>query len=128
MKNQRSLLVYFAACFLLFFAFTDKPLTAQVTTGSVTGSVVDSSGGNVPGATVSLTSDATKEVHNGTANATGTFTFPAVQPGSYSLKVEHAGFKSSERNGINVAAMDHVALGDIELQVGAVSETIVVEE
>jgi Carboxypeptidase regulatory-like domain len=121
-------LVCFAACFLLFFAITAKQLTAQSTTASVTGSVVDSSGGVVAGAGVTLTSDATKEVHNTTANATGTFSFAAVLPGSYSLKVEHAGFKAAEQKGINVSATDHVALGDIQLQIGAVTDTIVVEE
>jgi len=103
-------------------------INAQVITGSLTGNVVDPSGGSVPGATVTATSDATKEVHSATANAAGTFSFSAVQPGSYTVKVQHTGFKAAELKNVNVAATDHVALGDIALQVGAVSDTIVVHE
>ncbi len=113
--------------FLLFLALAGNQLNAQVITGSVTGSVVDPSGGAIAAATVTLTSDSTKEVHSFTANTIGTFSFAAVQPGVYTLKVEHAGFKSAEQSGIHVAATDHVALGEISLQVGSVTETIVVE-
>jgi hypothetical protein len=113
---------------LLLLVSAGVQLNAQVITASVTGNVVDPSGAGVPGATATLTNDSTKAVQTSTANATGTFSFAAVQPASYTLKVEHAGFKATEQTGIHVSAADHLALGDIALQVGAVSETIQVQE
>jgi len=127
MTNHRSPLVYFTACLLLFSAFAAKHALAQSITGGITGNVVDTTGAAIPNAAVTLTSDATNEVRKTTANETGTFGFTAVQPGSYSLKVERDGFKAQERTGIRVAATEHVAVGNIQLEVGAVSSTIVVE-
>ncbi len=111
-----------------FLALAGSLLQAQVITGSLTGTVVDASGGIVPGAVATLLSDATKETRSATVNASGTFIFSAVQPGRYTLKVEHVGFKTTEQKGISVAATDHVSLGEIRLQVGAVGETVTVSE
>ena len=115
-------------CPLLLALAASQFVNAQVITGSLTGNVVDPTGGIVPGATVTMTGDATKEVHSSTANGTGTFSFSAVQPGTYTIRIQHAGFKAEVLKGVNVAATDHVALGNIQLQVGAISDTITVEE
>src|SRR6185312_1868755 len=98
---------------LLLLVSAGLQLNAQVITASVTGNAVDPSGAGVPGATATLTNDSTKAVQTSTANATGTFSFAAVQPASYTLKLEHAGFKATEQAGIHVSAADHLALGDI---------------
>ena len=109
----------------LIAVWSTVPVFAQMTTtGTVEGTVMDPSGKTVPGATVSLVSDATKDVRTITAGEAGTFTFQAVMPGSYTVKAAHAGFKTFERAGIVVAANEHVSLGDIQLQVGAVTETV----
>jgi hypothetical protein len=100
----------------------------QVITGSISGTVIDSSGGVVPGAVATLISDATNESRNTTVSASGIFNFPAVQPGRYTVKVEHSGFKTAEQRGVTVAATDRVSLGEIQLQVGTVGETVTVEE
>ena len=96
-------------------------------TGTITGTVVDGSGGGVPGTKITLTSERTKEIREVSTSDGGTFNLVAVQPDSYRLKVEHGGFKSFERPGIVVTANERVALGQIVLQVGAVSDTITVE-
>jgi len=101
---------------------------AQMTvTGSIVGTVTDPSGQVVAGAKVTLLSEKTGDVRIATANEIGVFNFVAVQPDTYSLKVEHSGFKTSQRTGLLVSANEHVAAGDIQLQIGAVSETITVE-
>ena len=61
------------------------------------------------------------------SNNAGEFTFPAVQPGQYSVKVEQQGFKAYQRKGMNLAANDVFSLGEIKLDVGAVTESVLVE-
>src|SRR5690349_11668680 len=78
-----------------------SPAFAQMTvTGSITGSVKDPSGEMVAGASVALTSEATGEVRTVSTNESGNFTFAAVPPDAYSLKVERAGFKTVRRTGV----------------------------
>src|SRR4051812_40487952 len=103
---------------LCLLALSAGTIPAQVITGSITGTVVDPTGGVIPGAVATLISDATKESRNNTANASGIFNFTAVQPGTYVVRIEHAGFKTSEQRGVTVAATDHVSLGEVQLQVG----------
>src|SRR5438477_9151301 len=103
-------------------------LLAQMTiTGNIAGTVIDPSGQVVAGAKVTLTSDKTGDVRTATTNEMGAFNLAAVQPDTYTLKVEQGGFKSFQRTGLVVSANEHVAVGDIQLQIGAVSETITVE-
>jgi len=119
--------IYLAVCFLLFFAPEGNRLTAQMTvTGTVAGTVVDASAKVMPATSLTLTSETTREERKATTNGLGDFTFTAVSPDRYSLKVEHPGFKAAERTGIVVAANEHVAVGQIALQVGAVSDTVTV--
>ncbi len=100
-------------------------LPAQMTvTGSITGNVMDASGQGVPNAKITLTSISTSGVRTAAANDVGVFTLQAVQPDTYNLRVEQKGFKAYSRNGIPVSANEHVALGDVTLQVGDVTETI----
>ena len=67
---------------------------AQTVSGRFTGSVVDPSGSMVVGASITLTNDQTGDIRNNVTNTAGVFTFPAVQPGQYSVKVEQQGFKT----------------------------------
>ena len=69
---------------------------AQVTTGNVTGRVIDSSGSVVPGAHVVLIS----EVHGNrsatiTANGSGDYVFPDITPDTYTVEVTAPAFKTS---------------------------------
>src|SRR5262249_37519077 len=66
-------------------------------TGSVTGTVVDSSDQVIPGAAVSLVDERTGIVRSEPSDSRGEFTFNAVRPGSYTLKVELQGFRTLER-------------------------------
>ena len=111
--------------FVMLAALSCGQLFGQMSvTGSVSGTVLDASGGVVPGATVTLTSETTKEVHLTKSNAEGLFSFNAVPRDSYRLKAEHSGFKAFERNGIVVSANEHVTLGAVTLEVGSSTETV----
>jgi len=65
---------------------------AQTVAGVVRGVIADPSGGQVPGATVTLTSQETGARRSATSDARGEFTIAAVPPGEYRLEAEHQGF------------------------------------
>lgn len=93
-------------------------------TGTITGNVLDSTGQAVAGARVTITSVNTAEVRSAVTNEIGAFTLAAVQPDTYNLRIEQRGFKTYTRNRIVVSANERVAVGDLTLQVGDVTETI----
>ena len=95
------------------------------TQGGITGTVTDSSGAAVPGATVTVTNTATSGTRNTTTNGEGLYTFPALPPGSYELKVELQGFKTAEIRAFKVDVQQTVRV-DVPLQVGALDETVTV--
>src|SRR5258708_6405710 len=116
------------AVFVLLAILSLGPAFGQMTvTGSISGNVIDQSGRGVPGAKVTLVSERTKETRGTSSNELGAFSLVAVQPDTYSVTVEHAGFKAFKRTGIVVTANEHIVLGQVPLEVGSVSETITVE-
>ena len=70
---------------MMLLAFATNVAHAQ--TASLSGVVTDSAGGVVPGASVSVTNDATKETLEGVTNPQGQFSFPALPIGSYKVTV-----------------------------------------
>src|SRR5437867_4281534 len=95
-------------------------------TGTLSATVVDASGLAVPGATITLTNESTGAVRTMVSNERGDFTFRAVQPGTYSVAVELAGFHRHELQHNVVNACSQLVLGDVKLAVGAVNEAITV--
>src|SRR5215831_5801189 len=73
------------------------PASAQ-TLGTITGEVKDSTGAVVPGVTVTVTNKATNATRTTITNAVGLFDFPALPPGTYSVKSELDGFKTATRD------------------------------
>src|SRR5215831_5998274 len=69
---------------------------AQSAIGRLAGSVFDSSGGVLPGATVTLTGELTGQTQTTTTTDTGSFLFPQVQPGIYTVGIMLSGFKRAE--------------------------------
>jgi hypothetical protein len=69
-----------------------RPLSAQSDTGRITGSVVDSTGAILPGATVKLTNTDTGAVQTANSDSDGNFNFAAVMRGNYKVDVSQAGF------------------------------------
>jgi hypothetical protein len=110
----------------LVFLFASQIATAQTVTGSISGTVVDSNSNAVPSANVTLINEKTGATRAATTNEDGRFTVSALQPGLYTVKVERPGFQSSERHGTVLSANESLALGDLMLQAGQVSATVVV--
>ncbi len=112
---------------LISCALIGWPAFAQMTTtGTIIGTVMDPSNRAVPGASVTIINEATKDVRSLTSGEGGEFNFTAVLPGSYSVKAERSGFKTLERTGVVVSANERVSLGELQLQLGSVGETVTV--
>ena len=109
---------------VVFCLVGSTSLRAQTTSASVTGSVKDSQGGVLPGATVTLTSRTQGNVLSATADAQGRFVFPIIRPDTYTLKVTMTGFKTLERANLVVSANDKVSVGLLTLDVGGLEESV----
>jgi hypothetical protein len=109
---------------LLCTLFVSVAALAQSVTGTVSGTVVDASGQVIAGAKVTLTEERTGSARNVTTNEEGDFTFTTLQPGVYTLKIEHSGFRSYQRTNNVLSANEVLALGKLTLDVGQVTETV----
>jgi hypothetical protein len=100
---------------------------AQITTGSVTGRVVDPSGAVIPGAKVTMVSE-TRGIRSATigTNESGDYVFPNVAPDTYSIEVTAPSFKPLRRTGVVVSGADRVGVRTLTLEVGGTVETITV--
>jgi hypothetical protein len=90
------------------------------------GTVTDPSGATVPNAKVSITNTGTGLIRSTITNATGNYAARELPIGQYNVRVEVAGFKTSERTGITLNVNDSVR-ADMALQVGTAQESITVE-
>jgi hypothetical protein len=98
-------------------------LTAQSVTGTITGTVTDPTGAVIPGAKVTAKETATGVSHNAATNAAGIFTFPELQPGTYSLSATAPGFSVAVREGIELQ-INQTASVTLPLAAGAATETV----
>ena len=93
-------------------------------TGTIVGAVADSSHATIPGVLVRLIQPGRTGTREVNTNAAGAFQIPNVPPGEYSLRVTAAGFKAFDVNQIQLSGAEVRDLGTIELQVGAVTESV----
>jgi hypothetical protein len=96
---------------------------AQTSMGAVSGTVTDSSGATVPGATVTLVNPATNIHSERVTNSAGHYAFVNVRPGTYTLTVELAGFNKAQIAVFSVGVNETVAR-NVTLKVGQVTETM----
>ncbi|MEP7075546.1 MAG: carboxypeptidase regulatory-like domain-containing protein [Acidobacteriota bacterium] len=85
------------ALFLLFGSIFASSLMGQVTGGAVTGSVVDSNGAVIPNATVRLADKVRGQVLTSQTTSAGSYLFPNVPVGSYTLTIEQSGFATATK-------------------------------
>lgn len=100
---------------------------AQEVTGSLLGTVKDSSGAPILGATVTIT-DAAKNavVRTLTTNEDGQYSAPLLQPGLYDVSAESPGFKKQVQRGVKLDLNQRRSV-DLILEVGAISDVVTVE-
>jgi len=98
---------------------------AQSLRGSITGQVTDSTGAAISHASVLITNTDNGAITHGTSTSDGFYTAPNLLPGGYSVRVSASGFKTFERNGIQVQTQQNVTI-DVKLEVGSTTEQITV--
>jgi hypothetical protein len=100
--------------------------SAQVNSGSMTGTVLDSTGAVIPNAKITATEMQTGTVYNTVANSAGIYSLPSLKPGTYNVTVDAAGFKESQVKGLLVyisASTGH----DFTMEAGGSDVTVTVE-
>jgi outer membrane receptor protein involved in Fe transport len=98
---------------------------AQVSFGSVVGTVADASGATVSGATIKLTNLGTNETRTIQSSSAGTYSFPNLIAGMYRVEVQTQGFKQFIQDKVEVQ-VDVATRVDARLQVGNVTESVLV--
>jgi hypothetical protein len=110
---------------LMLVLLLAAPASAQITTGTVAGTVKDSQGGVVPGATVTLVSETRgTSLPPARTNEAGDFVFVNIPADTYSIEVAMSGFKVVRRTGVPVSAGDRVAAGTLTIEPGGAAETV----
>ncbi|MDQ2800638.1 MAG: carboxypeptidase-like regulatory domain-containing protein, partial [Armatimonadota bacterium] len=107
----------------VFLCLFTSLVFAQRDLGTISGSVTDAQGAAIPNAKVTVTNDATGVATNSQSNDAGSFTIPALNPGTYSITVEASGFQKAEQKGVLVNPGQPVEV-TIPLQVGNVNQTV----
>ena len=97
-KNKTEIFVLIAS--FLFVFLTSRISFAQVTTGSILGTVRDASGAVVPGATVTVTDTGKGTTSTKQTDANGEYAVAFLIPGTYNISVEMEGFKRSISNNV----------------------------
>jgi hypothetical protein len=94
----------------------------SLVSGDISGTVEDSAGASVSGATVKAIGKETGSESTTVTSATGAFRFSLLKPGAYTLKVTAQGFKETTTSA--VVAVGQIATATIQLTVGATTETV----
>jgi archaellum component FlaC len=94
-------------------------------TGSVSGTVTDSAGSNVPGATIVITNETTNQSFEVTTNSDGAYHAQDLPSGNYRLNASATGFKKAAVTSLNISPGLRSNV-NVRLEVGSVSETVTV--
>ncbi len=114
---------------LPLFALTlaaSAPASAQVLYGSLTGSVQDSAGAVVPGATITMRNTGTAQEITSRTNDAGNYTFSNLVAGTYDLTITATGFRPVTKRELPIT-VNTVRREDVTLEVGQVSESVTVQ-
>ncbi len=113
----------YVALLVLLGSFT---VGAQQPTGTIEGTITDQNGAVLSSAKVSITEKATGRMIEVTTNDAGYFVARALLPGTYDVKVEHAGFSAGRVENV-VVQTGQVSNASVSLKVGATTEVVQVE-
>src|SRR5262245_11472394 len=97
--------------------------SGQFDSGQISGFVRDSSQAIITGASLIATNEGNGEQHRTATNSDGYYVFPNLVVGKYTITAEAAGFKKFIQKGVELSAAAKIGV-DIEMQVGAISESV----
>jgi hypothetical protein len=112
-----------AALWALVLLLLPGAVFAQTGSASITGLVADETGGALPGVTVTATNQATNVDYVAITNEAGNYTITSVVIGTYIVKAELTGFRTSTTPTIRLEA-NQVARLDFKMSVGQIQETV----
>jgi hypothetical protein len=118
MKYPRQICAIGALLFILCVCAIGQTLT-----GTLVGTVTDSSGGTIGGAKITITETNTNVSRSTQTNSSGNYIFPNLPPGNYTVTFEQPGFKKESRADVQVLVNTNPRV-DVTLQPGQVSEQI----
>src|SRR5580704_4930249 len=111
----------FFICLLSATAWSQNAVSG----GSISGQVIDKSGGAVPDVTVTLTSVSTGVQSTARTNGSGLYRFPVLDVGTYDISLSHAGFSKTEITGVVVSIGQDTAANAV-LQIGEITQSVTV--
>ncbi len=111
---------------VLGFALMPLPVAAQAVTGTILGTVRDSSGGALPGANVTLLNQDTGYTRTFTADSSGEYTAPLMPTGTYTVTGEISGFKKVSLANVHLG-VDQKVRADLKLDIGQMSEAVTIQ-
>ncbi|OJV40277.1 MAG: hypothetical protein BGO25_03795 [Acidobacteriales bacterium 59-55] len=120
-------LILVSCLFSLMMLCVPRTLLGQgVTAGSIQGTITDTSGAVIPGATVTITNVGTNVRHTVTTHSSGDYAVGNLAVARYQVRVAMPGFSTQVRSAVDVS-VGHTTVLDIELAPGQASETVTVE-
>jgi hypothetical protein len=123
-----SLVLVLALSGLALNVLVPVEVAAQVTTATLSGTVVDPTEAVVPKAKIVLTSRSTGVTRTVVSNGEGVFSFSAVPSGDFNLTVTSKGFETYTETGIHLDPQDNRVLREIKLTLGSESSVVTVAE
>jgi carboxypeptidase family protein/TonB-dependent receptor-like protein len=123
LRRPRALASMLVAVFVMTLAAPSAH--AQVLYGSLVGNVTDSTGGALPGAMVTIEQSETQFKREAVTDSAGGYHFNTVPSGTYTISITMSGFRPISRRNVPVS-LNSVARVDVRLEVGQVTETVMV--
>lgn len=111
------------AILFLFLPLLPQSMPAQVDTGSIVGTVTDTTGAFIPGATITVKDEATSRTRVQQSGQDGTYTISPLKIGIYTMTVAKDGFETLIQRHIEVTVQGHLEI-DPKLQVGQVTQEV----
>src|SRR4030095_661636 len=122
---RRLRILTWVLCLVLLASGPALAQSVGATTGAINGRVADTTGGVMPGVTITISSPSMQGVRTATTDADGAYRFPAIPPGAYKIPYELEGFSTVVREGIRVG-LGFTATVNTELKVASLTESVTV--
>jgi hypothetical protein len=112
-------------CLVAVLILAAIPSAAQLPTGTILGTVKDSSGASIPGAMVTLRNTDINLTKTATTEVDGSYRFPELPVGHYEIKAEAPGFRTETHTGLNLEVTQQGVI-NFALQVGATAQQVTI--